>query len=91
MPVEGRREPERQLVRVADVSNAEINRELQALKRIFSLAIKDGRIAMRPHIPLLREDNVRVGFFEPDQLASVLSPWLSRVGNPWLIRCTLRG
>jgi integrase len=70
---DGTDQTERKTVRVADVSNAEINRELQILKRTFSLAIKSGRIAMRPHIPLLREDNVRAGFFEPEQLADVLS------------------
>jgi integrase len=64
---------ERKLVRVRDVSNADINRDLQVLKRIFSLAAKDGRLAVRPHIALLREDNVRKGFFEADQLANVLA------------------
>jgi len=54
-----------------DVSNAEINRELQLLKRSFSLAIKGGRIAMRPDIPMLAEDNVRQGFFEREQFESV--------------------
>src|SRR5262249_29996576 len=44
--------------RRSDVSNAEINRELQILKRSFSLAIKSGRIAMRPDIPMLAEHNV---------------------------------
>ena len=53
------RETERRLVRVGDVSNAEINRELTILKRVFSLAILGGRLAMRPHIQMLREDNVR--------------------------------
>lgn len=53
------------------VSNAEINRELQVLKRIFSLAMKDGKLAQRPHIAMLREDNVRTGFFEPHQYAAV--------------------
>jgi len=55
------------------VSNAEINRELQALERIFSIAVRDGKLAMRPHIAMLREDNVRTGFFEPHQYASVLA------------------
>jgi len=64
---------EQKLVRLGDVSNTEINRELQILKRVFSLAIKGGRIAMRPHIPVLREDNVRAGFFEPDHLAGAVA------------------
>jgi integrase len=51
---------------------AQINRELQTLKAIFSLAMKDGRIAQKPYIPLLEEDNVRRGLFEPEQYRSVL-------------------
>ena len=54
------------------VSNAEINRELQTLKRILNLARKDGRLATVPYIPLLQEDNVRQGFFEADQFRSVI-------------------
>jgi integrase len=54
------------------VSNAEINRELQVLKRMFSLAVQQRRLLHRPHVAMLREDNVRTGFFEPEQLASVL-------------------
>ncbi len=54
------------------VSPATINRELQALKRMFSLAIQSGRIATRPHIEMLREAAPRAGFFEPEQYASVL-------------------
>ena len=55
------------------VSNAEINRELTTLKRMFSLAIQAGKLHYKPHIPLLREDNTRTGFFEPDQFRSVLA------------------
>ena len=64
---------ERKLVRVSDVSNGEINRELQILKRIFSLAMKGGRLAMKPHIAMLKEAAPRSGFFEGDQLADVLA------------------
>jgi integrase len=53
--------------------NAEINRELALLKRMFSLALQAGKLLYRPHIPMLRENNVRTGFFEPDQYRSVLS------------------
>jgi integrase len=54
------------------VSNGEVNRELQVLKRAFNLAVEQGRLISRPTIKMLREDNVRTGFFEPEQLASVL-------------------
>jgi integrase len=52
----------------AKASPAEINRELAALKRMFNLAIAAGLLLTKPHIPMLREDNVRTGFFERDQL-----------------------
>ena len=52
-------------------ANATINRELAALKRMFSLAIKRGRLLHGPYIPLLHEDNVRQGFFEREQFDAV--------------------
>jgi integrase len=52
-------------------SNAEINRELAALRRSFTLAIETGKLFSRPHIPMLRERNVRTGFFEREQFESV--------------------
>jgi integrase len=58
---------------IAGVSNAEINRELTALKRMFNLAIQAGKLLQKPHIPFLKEDNVRVGFFERDQFLAVLT------------------
>jgi integrase len=58
--------------RIGDVSNAEINRELALLKRMFSLAVQDGKLLARPHVPLLAENNVRKGFLEPEQLVAVL-------------------
>src|SRR5206468_6080533 len=51
--------------------NATINRELSVLKRAFILAIAAGTVAFRPHIALLREDNVRRGFFEAGEFESV--------------------
>ena len=58
---------------ITGVSNGEINRELTAFKRMFNLAIQAGKLLQKPHIPLLREDNVRVGFFERDQFLAVLA------------------
>jgi integrase len=55
----------------AGPSNAEINRELTILKRMFSLAAHAGKLLHRPHIPLLRENNTRTGFFEPEQFFAV--------------------
>jgi integrase len=51
----------------AGLAPATINRDLAALKRMFSLAIKANLLIAKPHIPMLREQNVRIGFFErPD-------------------------
>ncbi len=56
--------------------NSSINRELVALKRMFSLAVQRGRISAAPYIPHLRERNVRKGFVEDAdyrRLAEVIS------------------
>jgi integrase len=55
----------------AGAANATINRELAALKRMFSLAMQAEKLMHRPYIPMLREDNVRRGFFEREQFESV--------------------
>jgi hypothetical protein len=46
-------------------------------------------LLQKPHIPLLKEDNVRVGFFERDQFLAVLAHLADRAerfagcaGNP---------
>jgi integrase len=54
------------------VSAGEINRELTVLKRMFSLAIQSGKLVHKPHFPMLRENNVRAGFFEHEQYRTVL-------------------
>lgn len=54
------------------VSNGEINRELTTLKRMFNLALQAGLLLHKPHIPMLRENNVRQGFFEREQFESVV-------------------
>jgi integrase len=56
----------------AGYANATINREMAALKRAFRLAHRAGRITAVPYIDMLEEDNVRKGFFEPDQLKTLL-------------------
>ena len=46
---------------------ATINRELAALRRAFRLAARAGKVALRPEVSILRENNRRKGFFEPNQ------------------------
>jgi integrase len=55
----------------AGAAPAEINRELAVLKRMFTIAVQGAKLLHRPHIPMLKEDNVRTGFFEPEQYAAV--------------------
>src|SRR5215510_13969055 len=55
----------------AGAANATVNRELAALKRAYSIGCKAAKILVRPHIPMLSENNVRTGFFERDQFESV--------------------
>jgi len=43
-------------------SNASINRELAALKRMYTLAIQAQKLSSRPYIPTLEENNARQGF-----------------------------
>ena len=65
------------------LSNASINRELAALKRMFHLGAQctPPKVSMVPYIPMLKENNVRKGFFEShehmairDALPSYLRP-----------------
>jgi integrase len=54
-------------------ANATINRELAALKRMFRLGERAGKIVRRPFIDLLQEHNARTGFFERDECDAVLA------------------
>jgi integrase len=54
-------------------SNGEINRELTTLKRILNLARQNGKLMHVLHVPMLKERNVRPGFFEREQYEAVVS------------------
>ncbi|HEY0876697.1 MAG TPA: tyrosine-type recombinase/integrase [Vicinamibacterales bacterium] len=56
---------------IPGASNAEINRELAILKRACRLAQQGGALLVIPHIPMLRESNVRQGFFERAEFEAV--------------------
>lgn len=54
-------------------SNGEINRELTTLKRILNLARQNGKLMHVPYVPMLKERNVRTGFFEREQFGRILA------------------
>ena len=66
-------------------SNTAINRELTALKRAFSLAVQAGKILMKPHIPMLAENNVGLLPLGLDvQLPKNKQPWSSMTRVAWV-------
>jgi integrase len=52
-------------------SNGSINRELTLIKRAYNLGCQAGRVTSKPYIDMLKENNVRQGFFEPEQFSSL--------------------
>ncbi len=56
----------------AKAAAATIHNELAALKRMFTLGIRAGKVAQRPHIPALQVSNARQGFFEENDLRALL-------------------
>ncbi len=56
---------------IEGAANATINRELSALKRMYSLAVAAEKIHRAPRITKLQEHNVRQGFFEREQFEAV--------------------
>jgi adhesin HecA-like repeat protein len=57
----------------AGASNGEINRELSLLRRAFNLGARARKVLHPPYVPLLKENNVRTGFFEREQFEAVRS------------------
>jgi hypothetical protein len=45
-------------------SNTSVNRELSALKRMFSLAVQAEKLSSKPYIPAFAENNARQGFLD---------------------------
>jgi integrase len=68
----------------AKKANATINRELSALKRMFNLARQNSppKVPQVPHIPMLKENNKRTGFFEQEEyqlLLRAIAPYMKGV------------
>lgn len=61
---------------------ATVNRELAALRRAFRLALRGGELLTIPYVGLLREDNVRKGFFEREQFEAILKHLPAKLHPP---------
>jgi len=54
-------------------SRGTIHKELAALGRMLTLAVHAGRLPSKPHLPTLKLDNVRKGFFTEDEVRAVIA------------------
>ena len=52
-------------------ANATVNRELAGLKRMLNLGLQCEKVDRVPHVPMLKENNVRKGFFEKSEFLSL--------------------
>ena len=66
----------------AGATNASINRELAALRRMFSLAVQAGRLSTRPHTPMLEEHNARQGFVDHASFLALRDALPDRLKDP---------
>ena len=62
----------RQVGEALGTARQTVNNELSALRRGFSLAMEKGILATAPKIKLAKVENLREGFFEEDDFATVL-------------------
>jgi len=63
-------------------ANATINRELAALKRMFSLKVQAGKLSHKPHIPTLEEHNARQGFLDHGMFLSLRNGLPAHIKDP---------
>lgn len=69
---------------------ATINRELATLRRAFNIALRQGKVTAVPLFDLLREQNVRKGFFEREQLDTVMRHLPEHL-KPVIMTCYITG
>ena len=53
------------------LSNGSINRSVSALRRMFNLAVEDGKLRNIPHFPMVKESAPRQGYFEREQFETL--------------------
>jgi integrase len=81
----------------AGAAVATVNRELAALRRMFRLAVKTGRLPSMPTIELRPENNARQGFLDPPDLEVALAalrgcePVIADVTEAAFFTCLRRG
>jgi integrase len=64
-------------------SNAEINRELDGLSKMFKLAMQDGKLFVRPHIPKLKESRARQGFVSDEEYRAIADKLEAHMQGIW--------
>jgi integrase len=57
----------------AGASTGTVNRELQLMRHTFRLASQGRKLFVMPHVPMLRETNVRTGFFTREEVERLCS------------------
>ncbi len=71
-----------EMVKGRHTKNATIKRELETIGRAFRLAVQGGKLMHMPHVPGLKVNNVRKGFFDAAEVGRLcvhLSPTLALV------------
>lgn len=70
-----------------DMSNASINRMLATLKRMFNLALQPTPplVVNKPFIPMLKERNIRTGFYSYEEYAVILDKLPEHLKGPFVM------
>lgn len=57
----------------AGAARATVNRDMSIMRRAFKLAMENDQLTHMPKVKMLRENNIRQGFFEQEQFDAVLA------------------